>query len=144
MANSISQLHESSETAGIIEWTGYSELPLRHKLSKIQRLRDPLKNIKFRSEEIQAVYGFHVEGSDASLVYFWEQSLGSLRWRNSTYISSNTKTKDYVKLGLILAKAHSLSPTMNTFASMFDHEVVSEISDVGYLTENLIIYWSEP
>jgi len=143
MANSISQLHESSETAGIIEWSGYSQLPLRHRLSKIQRLRDPLKNIKFRSEEIQAVYGFHVEGSDASLVYFWEQSLGSIRWRNNTYISSNTKIRDYLKLGLILAKAHSLSPTMKTFASMFDHEVVSEISDVQYLTENLNIYWSE-
>lgn len=144
MANSISQLHESSETAGIVEWADYFELPMRHRLSKIQRLRDPLKNIKFRSEEIQAVYGFHVEGATASLVYFWEQSLGSLRWRNGTYVSSSYKTKDYLKLGLILAKAHSLSPTMKTFASMFDQEVISEVSDVEYLTENLNIYWSEP
>lgn len=144
MANSISLLQESAETAGIADWENYSSLPKHLQYSRIQSLRDPLKHTSFRSEEIEAVYGYRVVGDSAYLVYFWENSFGSLRWKNDEVFSSSGLLNTYLRLGMVLSKAHSLNPTMKTFANMFEQEVGGALGNLSDIKTKLNLYWSQP
>ncbi len=141
MANSISQLSESAETAGIRVWEQYAAADVAERLSRRQFLRDPLKKCQFRSQDIVAVFGYTVDDSRASLVYFWEQNLQSLRWTEAGPATGNPRSEYLLYFGWLLAQVHSQNPTMKKFMNFFEQKIVAADPKAPKLFKDLNLYW---
>ena len=99
MVNSISSLIDGAESCGLEVWKDYCDASTKEKISKIQLLRDPLKNCSFRSEQVLAVFGFFLGENECSMVYFWDRHQQAAHWSR---IDSVRETKSLLEFGLMI------------------------------------------
>jgi len=118
MANSISKLPNSAESMNLTQWSNFSDQNKFGRLGDIQSLRDPLRRISFRTADILAVYGYHIVNTNAYLIYFWQEDMNSLRWRQGELKSSKAfyrkkaNLSEYLELGIMLGNVYA-SPSEN-------------------------------
>lgn len=117
MANSLSRLTLGAEGCSVEDWKDFSLLGAPGKRSQIQLFRDPLKNVVFRDQQIAAVFGYLLDDGKAHLVYFWDQELRGLNWRNVDLLGERTSL---LKFGLALARLHEHAPSLAKALSFTD------------------------
>src|SRR5688500_7228908 len=108
MANSLSRLTLGAEGCPVEEWRRFTLLSPASKRSHVQLLRDPLKNVVFRDQQIYAVFGYLLDDGKAHLVYFWDNELRGLNWRN---VNAEDDRTALVKFGSALGRLHDHNPS---------------------------------
>lgn len=91
------------------DWKKFSALKEQSKGSHLQLLRDPLKNVVFRDQQIAAVFGYLLDDGKAHLVYFWDKGLRGLNWRN---VDTDTERASLLKFGSALGRLHERNPNL--------------------------------
>ena len=109
MANSLSRLTLGAEGCPVEEWRKFALLSPAGKGSRVQLLRDPLKNVVFRDQQISAVFGYLLDDGKAHLVYFWDKELRGLNWRN---VDEEGERTALLKFGSALGSLHDHNPSL--------------------------------
>lgn len=138
MANSLSRLILGAEACPVEEWRSFALLDPAKKASRIQLLRDPLKNVMFRDQQISAVFGYLLEDGKAHLVYFWDKELRGINWRN---VDEQEEWTSLLKFGSALGRLHDHNPSLVKALDFMDEAGLAP--DVGFREQyvDYNLYW---
>lgn len=151
MTDAISQLHPSAETAGIDDWRRHIQRAIEsaetrdevfsHFLNEKQLFRDPLKACKFRTLDIVAVYGYTLGERAATLVYYWDEDLHSIKWNKGDIFSRRRVSKPLLELGWILTKICDKNPSAKKIVAATVDENFVHIESMRTLLKGVEVHW---